>query len=197
MCDEATDSARKRRRARISVFVSDSARRSSCRMAASASATSAAVGPVRCISRPMSRAGTNASYRPPSRSLRGTSIPPIVDFQCRRTNVPKVSSTSAVLYHSPIKHNIIGRRTGPILALHEGHIVGSAVAGYDGHRGWVALFRGRPELVPPSERWYAARTRRRKASSGDGLLQNQPSVRTSNAIVVAFYERLGTPSRTV
>ena len=77
-----------------------------------------------------------------------------------------------------------------LLALHQGRVVGSALAGYDGHRGWLYLvavlhsYRRRGVgtlLVRDAER------RLREI----GCFKINLQVRTENAVVVAFYERLG------
>jgi ribosomal protein S18 acetylase RimI-like enzyme len=72
----------------------------------------------------------------------------------------------------------------------EGHVVGSALAGYDGHRGWIhylavaASHRGTglgTELVRRAESMLAAL----------GCPKVQLQVRPENAGVIEFYERLG------
>jgi ribosomal protein S18 acetylase RimI-like enzyme len=72
----------------------------------------------------------------------------------------------------------------------EGIVVGTVMGGYDGHRGWVYSVAVRPEhrragigraLVGRLERALAER----------GCLKVNLQVRTSNGVVVGFYERLG------
>ena len=77
-----------------------------------------------------------------------------------------------------------------LVALQDDQVVGSVMAGYDGHRGWLyavavlAAFRrqgiGR-QLVQEAER--------RLRGLGCGKINLQ--VRTSNAAVIEFYRRLG------
>lgn len=77
-----------------------------------------------------------------------------------------------------------------LIALHDDKVIGSIMAGYDGHRGWlyaVAVLNayGRrgigTALVGEAER----RLRER------GCDKINLQVRTSNAAVIGFYERLG------
>lgn len=72
----------------------------------------------------------------------------------------------------------------------EGHVVGSALAGYDGHRGWIhylavaASHRGTglgTELVRRAESMLAAL----------GCPKVQLQVRPENTGVIEFYEKLG------
>ncbi|MBI1376121.1 MAG: GNAT family acetyltransferase [Frankiales bacterium] len=71
-----------------------------------------------------------------------------------------------------------------------GGLVGTAMVGHDGHRGWVyylAVSPGRQrdgvgrELMRACEHWVRAQ----------GVPKIQLMVRSSNAAVVGFYERLG------
>ncbi len=72
----------------------------------------------------------------------------------------------------------------------EGDIVGTAMAGYDGHRGWVYYV-----AVHPDHRRQGIGTRL-MAAVEDGLIaQGCPKlnlqIRTDNTVVQAFYESLG------
>lgn len=71
-----------------------------------------------------------------------------------------------------------------------GRIVGSAMVGEDGHRGWVYYVAVEPslqrsglgrQLMDAAEAWLAAR----------GVWKVQLLVREDNRAVVEFYERLG------
>ncbi len=72
----------------------------------------------------------------------------------------------------------------------DGNLVGTAMIGHDGHRGWVYYLAvvadlrrtglGR-QLMHASERWLRER----------GIPKVQLMVRTTNTEVVAFYEALG------
>lgn len=71
-----------------------------------------------------------------------------------------------------------------------GRVVGSAMVGHDGHRGWLYYVAADPgarsrgigrEVVRAAEIWLRER----------GVRKAQLLVRRSNTGVVAFYERLG------
>jgi ribosomal protein S18 acetylase RimI-like enzyme len=71
-----------------------------------------------------------------------------------------------------------------------GEIVGAVMGGYDGHRGWIYSLAVRPDcrrrgvgsaLLRRLEVLFAER----------GCLKVNLQVRTTNAAVVAFYEKLG------
>ena len=72
----------------------------------------------------------------------------------------------------------------------DGQLIASAMAGYDGHRGWVNYLAVAPEQ---QRRGYAAQLMRRI----EGMLLERGcpklnmQVRTSNSAVLAFYRRLG------
>lgn len=69
-------------------------------------------------------------------------------------------------------------------------VVGSAMAGYDGHRGWVNyLAVADPERGAGLGRALMAEVERLLLERGCPKLNLQ--VRTSNTAVIAFYERLG------
>lgn len=69
-------------------------------------------------------------------------------------------------------------------------VVGSAMAGYDGHRGWVNyLAVADPERGTGLGRALMAEVERLLLERGCPKLNLQ--VRTSNTAVIAFYERLG------
>ena len=75
-------------------------------------------------------------------------------------------------------------------ALDDRRLVGTVMVGHDGHRGWVYYLASSPtrrglgigrELMAAAERWLEARE----------VPKLELMVRTSNADVVSFYERLG------
>ncbi|WP_368809405.1 GNAT family acetyltransferase [Kocuria sabuli] len=77
-----------------------------------------------------------------------------------------------------------------LAALGEDGLVGTAMVGHDGHRGWVYYVAVRPAhrgqglgraLMAACEQWVA----------GCGIPKMQLMVRTGNAGTRAFYERLG------
>lgn len=72
----------------------------------------------------------------------------------------------------------------------DGCLLGTAMVGHDGHRGWVYYLAVQPELrrsglgrelMHASERWLRVR----------GVPKMNLMVRTTNKAVVAFYESLG------
>jgi phosphinothricin acetyltransferase len=72
----------------------------------------------------------------------------------------------------------------------DGAVVGTAMGGYDGHRGWVYSVAVRPEHR--RRRVGSALLRRlEEVLRGRGCLKVNLQVRASNAGVIAFYERLG------
>jgi hypothetical protein len=85
------------------------------------------------------------------------------------------------------------RRSGHgeiLVAAQRGAIVGSVVVGHDGHRGWVYYLAVAParrrgglgrRLMQAAEAWVAAR----------GVRKLELMVRTGNAAVADFYERIG------
>ena len=84
-----------------------------------------------------------------------------------------------------------GGPSSAVLGLREaGELVGTAMVGHDGHRGWVYYLAvassargtglGR-RLMDACEQWLAAR----------GVPKIQFMVRTDNADVLAFYDHLG------
>jgi ribosomal protein S18 acetylase RimI-like enzyme len=77
-----------------------------------------------------------------------------------------------------------------LLALDGDLVIGSVMAGYDGHRGWlyaVAVLRSRRRQGVGAALVLAAEDRLRSMGCSKINLQ----VRATNAIVIAFYERLG------
>ncbi len=76
------------------------------------------------------------------------------------------------------------------VAVEDGEIVGTAMAGYDGHRGWVYTV-----AVKPSHRrrgvGAALMARVEEGLRAIGCPKLNLQVRASNREAVAFYERLG------
>lgn len=77
-----------------------------------------------------------------------------------------------------------------LVAIENGAVAGTAMGGYDGHRGWVYAVAVRPDL---RRRGLGARLMARLESALKRL--NCPKinlqVRAGNETVVAFYKRLG------
>jgi ribosomal protein S18 acetylase RimI-like enzyme len=77
-----------------------------------------------------------------------------------------------------------------------GRLLGTAMVGHDGHRGWVYYVAVRPDaqrqgigraLMQASEQW----------ARSHGVPKIQLMVRSANATVIAFYEQLGYESSDV
>ena len=90
----------------------------------------------------------------------------------------------------PDDHALAGPSSTVLAALADGVLVGTAMVGHDGHRGWVYYVAADPgrrhsgigrALMAASEAWLVGR----------GVPKIQFMVRTTNAAVLAFYERLG------
>lgn len=86
----------------------------------------------------------------------------------------------------------LGKSNSDILigVLSNGKIVGSAMVGHDGHRGWLYYVAVAPEqrfkgfgraMVEAGTEWLNAR----------GVAKAQLMIRDSNTAVAAFYERIG------
>jgi ribosomal protein S18 acetylase RimI-like enzyme len=77
-----------------------------------------------------------------------------------------------------------------LVAVHQDNVVGSILAGYDGHRGWLyalAVLNDYRRRGIGSALVHEAESRLQAMGCGKINLQ----VRTSNAAVISFYERLG------
>jgi ribosomal protein S18 acetylase RimI-like enzyme len=72
----------------------------------------------------------------------------------------------------------------------DGAVAGTAMGGYDGHRGWVYSVAVRPEH---RHRGIGSALIRRLEAAlvGRGCLKVNLQVRATNAGVIAFYEQLG------
>lgn len=77
-----------------------------------------------------------------------------------------------------------------LACLHDDRLLGTAMVGHDGHRGWVYYVAVRPDerrsgvgraLMQACEQWAVRR----------GVPKLQLMVRAGNEPVLAFYERLG------
>lgn len=89
-----------------------------------------------------------------------------------------------------IRRKLAVQRELFFVATAAGEILGTAMAGYDGHRGWVYSVATRPELRAKGiGRALMERVERELTSLGCPKLNLQ--VVSSNRGVVAFYERLG------
>ena len=77
-----------------------------------------------------------------------------------------------------------------LVAMENGALAGTAMGGYDGHRGWIYAVAVRPDL---RRRGLGARLMARLESAllELGCLKVNLQVRAGNEAVVAFYRRLG------
>jgi ribosomal protein S18 acetylase RimI-like enzyme len=83
-------------------------------------------------------------------------------------------------------------RAGLLVAIDDGHdqLVGSVMAGYDGHRGWVNYLA----VVPTHQRRGLGRSLMDAAEDhllGRGCPKINLQIRSTNPDVVVFYESLG------
>jgi ribosomal protein S18 acetylase RimI-like enzyme len=77
-----------------------------------------------------------------------------------------------------------------LVAEEDGRIVGSVMAGYDGHRGWVNYLAVDPSLQRSGlGRELMAEAERRLADAGCPKINLQ--VRGTNEAALGFYERIG------
>ena len=77
-----------------------------------------------------------------------------------------------------------------LVACLDGRVVGSVMAGYDGHRGWINYLA----VLPEHQRAGIGRRLMEQAETrlrGMGCPKINVLVRTENAAVIAFYRRLG------
>jgi ribosomal protein S18 acetylase RimI-like enzyme len=92
--------------------------------------------------------------------------------------------------HEDIRRKLAVRPDLFLVAEEEGTILGTVMAGYEGHRGWINYL-----AVDPSRRREGLGLRlmgeaeRRLADEGCPKINLQ--VRSSNVAVISFYERLG------
>ncbi len=92
--------------------------------------------------------------------------------------------------HDDARRALIGSASTVLACLRDDELLGTAMVGHDGHRGWVYYLAVRPDeqrgglgraLMGACEQWVAAR----------GIPKLQLMVRTGNDDVLAFYDRLG------
>jgi len=77
-----------------------------------------------------------------------------------------------------------------LVVLEDNVIVGSVMAGYDGHRGWIsriAVLRSHQKKGIGEALIFC----RRRAACSTRLHQSQLQVVESNSVVVGFYQRAG------
>ena len=92
--------------------------------------------------------------------------------------------------HADLERALSGESSTVLAVVSDGVLLGTAMVGHDGHRGWVYYLAVSPaaqgsglgrELMAAAEEWVAAR----------GIPKIQLMVRTSNVQVRGFYDRLG------
>jgi ribosomal protein S18 acetylase RimI-like enzyme len=77
-----------------------------------------------------------------------------------------------------------------LVGLSDGQIVASAMAGYEGHRGWINYLAVSPDHQKRGfGRWMMEEVERRLRAEGCPKINLQ--VRTSNVEVLAFYRAIG------
>jgi ribosomal protein S18 acetylase RimI-like enzyme len=89
-----------------------------------------------------------------------------------------------------IRNKLAVERDLFFVAALEGAVVGTVMGGYDGHRGWVYSLAVQPQLRRHGVGSALVR-HLEQALAGRGCMKINLQVRTSNAGVVAFYEKLG------
>ena len=89
-----------------------------------------------------------------------------------------------------IRNKLAVERDLFFVAVEGGAVVGTVLGGYDGHRGWVYSLAVKPQC---QRRGIGSALVRHleQALAGRGCLKVNLQVRSSNAGVVAFYEKLG------
>jgi hypothetical protein len=92
--------------------------------------------------------------------------------------------------HEDAGRALDGSASTVLACLRDDELLGTAMVGHDGHRGWVYYLAVRPDeqrgglgraLMAACEQWVVAR----------GIPKLQLMVRNDNDDVLAFYERLG------
>jgi ribosomal protein S18 acetylase RimI-like enzyme len=89
-----------------------------------------------------------------------------------------------------IRNNLAVERDLFFVAAEGDAVVGTVLGGYDGHRGWVYSLTVKPQCQRRGIGTALVR-RLEQALAGRGCLKVNLQVRSSNAGVVAFYEKLG------
>lgn len=77
-----------------------------------------------------------------------------------------------------------------LVAIHGNTVIGTIMAGYDGHRGWLYALAVRPEAQRSGVGTMLVR-RAEAALQALGCVKVNLQVRSGNAAVVEFYQRLG------
>jgi ribosomal protein S18 acetylase RimI-like enzyme len=92
--------------------------------------------------------------------------------------------------HADLDRALSGPSSTVLAALEDGVLIGTAMVGHDGHRGWVYYLAVAPAarrsgvgraLMAAAEDWVGAQ----------GIPKLMLMVRSSNAAVLGFYEQLG------
>ena len=117
----------------------------------------------------------------------------------RETDEESVAKLWSAVFPNPaprnVPHSVIAQKLAMqqdlfFVADMDGSVVGTAMAGYDGHRGWLYTVAVRPDV----QRRGIGRALVRRAEESLAALgcpKVNLQVMTSNAAVVVFYERLG------
>ncbi len=123
----------------------------------------------------------------------GVAIRPIADGEAERVAALWRRAGLAVPYNDPLSDIALCRATPTaelFVAEAEGEIVATAMAGSDGHRGWLYYVATAPDwrrrglgrrIVARAETWLAAQ----------GVRKVNLMIRETNASVRRFYARIG------
>jgi ribosomal protein S18 acetylase RimI-like enzyme len=92
--------------------------------------------------------------------------------------------------HLDIRRKLKVQAEGFLVALTDGQIIATVMAGYDGHRGWINYL-----AVDPQSRYKGIGRRMMEAAEtylrAVGCPKINLQVRSSNAGVIEFYNRIG------
>ena len=89
-----------------------------------------------------------------------------------------------------IARKLAVQREGFLVGTHDGRVIASVMAGYEGHRGWVNYLAVAPDARQRGcGRQLMAEVERLLLAAGCPKINLQ--IRTSNTAVIEFYRRLG------
>jgi ribosomal protein S18 acetylase RimI-like enzyme len=89
-----------------------------------------------------------------------------------------------------IARKLAVQREGFLVGTHDGRVIASVMAGYEGHRGWVNYLAVAPDArLRGCGRQLMAEVERLLLAAGCPKINLQ--IRTSNTAVIEFYRRLG------
>ena len=127
------------------------------------------------------------------RECRGNKYSPICDFRSERSRRIMVSVWVLRPWNDPLEdiHLCVTTPSSElVVAVSAGHLIGSAMLGHDGHRGWVYYLAVHPN-------WQRNGIGRSLISYAEGWMDQrqvpkiQAMIRADNLPVRGFYRRLG------